>query len=77
VSRKRSVPEGPSLSWLVRCWAEPREEPHGTPVLRIYVRDLKTGEERYLSDPRELGKLALRKMRDASALPAEKISTKS
>lgn len=47
-----------AISWLVRCWEEPREqEPQGDPVLRCFIRDLKTGEERYLSDPRELGEL--------------------
>jgi hypothetical protein len=29
------------------------------------VRDLKTGEERYLADPRELGELVSRPVRDA------------
>ncbi|HEY0514518.1 MAG TPA: hypothetical protein VGH73_21630 [Thermoanaerobaculia bacterium] len=45
------------MSWLVRCWEEPRDQPQGDPVLRCFIRDLKTGEERYLSDPRELGDL--------------------
>jgi hypothetical protein len=66
MSPKRSLPEGPTLSWLVRCWEEPREDPHDRPVFRCSVRDLKTGEERYLSDPRQLGEMVLRKMREAA-----------
>ena len=79
-------PDGPTLSWLVRCWEEPLENPHERPVFRCYVRDLKTGEERYLNDPRELGEMVLRKMREAArreesggraARPAERTSIKS
>lgn len=55
------------MSWLVRCWEEPRERAQDDgPVLRGFVRDLKTGEERYLSDPRELGELLNREMREAA-----------
>ena len=53
------------MSWLVRCWEEPREEETETPVFRCSVRDLRTGEERYLSDPREIGELMLRQVRAA------------
>jgi intein/homing endonuclease len=54
-----------ALSWMVRCWEEPREQAGEEPVFRCFVRDLKTGEERYLSDPGEIGKLMLRKLREA------------
>ena len=50
---------------MVRCWEEPREQAGETPVFRCFVRDLRTGEERYLSDPRELGELILRRLREA------------
>lgn len=53
------------MSWLVRCWEEPRELAHAEPVLRCFVRDLRTGEERYLTDPREIGELVLRQLRAA------------
>ena len=46
-----------ALSWLVRCWEEPSQQPDESPVLRGFVRDLKTGKERYLSDPGELGEM--------------------
>lgn len=55
-----------TTSWLVRCWVEPREDGHGAeepPVVRCFVRDLRTGQERYLSDPRALGDLMLRHLR--------------
>lgn len=57
----------PTMSWLIRCWEEPREAPHAEPVLRCFVRDLRTGEERYLTDPREIGDLVLRQLRTASS----------
>lgn len=63
-----------ATSWLVRCWMEPREDGHGAedpPVARCFVRDLRTGQERYLSDPRALGELILRQLRAAEAGEAE------
>jgi len=54
-----------TMSWLVRCWEEKREVAQRDPVLRCFVRDLRTGEERYLSDPREIGDLMLRQFRTA------------
>jgi hypothetical protein len=60
------------MSWLVRCWEEPREGEQEAPVFRCSVRDLRTGEERYLSDPREIGELMLRQVRagrKGAALP--------
>ena len=65
VRSKRGIP---TMSWLVRCWEEPREgEPVQTtePVLRCSMRDLSTGEERYFNDPREIGELMLRQARAA------------
>jgi hypothetical protein len=51
------------MSWLVRCWEEPREAAQEEPVLRCYIRDLRTGEEHYLNDPRRVGELMLRQLR--------------
>jgi hypothetical protein len=66
VSEGRARPKIPTKSWLIRCWEEPREqEPEGDPVHRCSVRDLETGEQRYVSDPRELGDLVNRRMREA------------
>jgi len=54
-----------ALSWLVRCWEEPGQQPDEPPVLRAFVRDLKTGKERYLSDPGELGEMATQEILEA------------
>ena len=57
----RQTPATASL--LVRCWLEPREDPRDEPAFRATVRDLRTGEERHLSDPKQLGELALRALK--------------
>ncbi|MEO6192502.1 MAG: hypothetical protein ABIS20_05795 [Thermoanaerobaculia bacterium] len=64
MSEERARPKIPTKSWLIRCWEEPREqEPQGEPLNRCSIRDLETGEERYVSDPQELGELVIRRMR--------------
>lgn len=50
----------PSGSFLVRCWAEPRETDGQPEVVRVYVRNLRTGEEHYISDPARLGEMLQR-----------------
>lgn len=40
-----------AASFLVRFWHEPRGAAGRAPVLRGWVRNLKTGEERYLNGP--------------------------
>lgn len=66
MSEGRARPKIPTKSWLIRCWEEPHGQvPEGKPVHRCSVRDLETGEERYVSDPRELGDLVNRRMREA------------
>ena len=45
----------PSQSFLVRMWVEPREVTGGVQPVRVYVRNLKTGEETYVGDPADLG----------------------
>jgi hypothetical protein len=66
VNDNRPKGGSPTMSWLVRCWEEPRELAQAEPVLRCFVRDLRTGEERYLTDPREIGELVLRQLRSMS-----------
>lgn len=61
----------PTASLLVRCWLEPREDPRDEPVFRATVRDLRTGEELHLSDPKQLGELALRALKAADAARRE------
>lgn len=61
-----------AASFLVRCWLEPRELEGARPAVRITVRDLETGEERTLTDPRQLGeRIASRLL----ALEAEAFAT--
>ena len=54
-----------SGSFLVRCWAEPREVAGQPEVMRIYVRDLRSGEEHYISDPSSLGEMLQRGLQEA------------
>jgi hypothetical protein len=54
-----------ALSWLVRCWEEPSQQAGDGPVLRGFVRDLKTGKERYLSDPGALGEIVTQEILEA------------
>ncbi len=65
MSEGSARPRTPTKSWLIRCWEEPREQqPREGPVRRYSVRDLETGEQRYVSDPRELGDLVNRRMQE-------------
>jgi hypothetical protein len=78
VSEPRVKTGSYALSWLVRVWEEPRaQEPEGDPVLRCFVRDLKTGEERYLSDPGEIDDLVTRRMRETGAAVDEPAQRRS
>ena len=49
-----------SDSFLVRCWKEPREAADQPDVVRVYVRNLRTGEEHYLNEPSQVGELVER-----------------
>jgi hypothetical protein len=60
-----------ALSWLVRCWEEPSQQPDESPVLRGFVRDLKTGKERYLSDPGALGEIVTQEILEAERMKEE------
>ncbi len=40
-----------NTSFLLRIWAEPREEEGLEQVLRGYLRNLRTGEELFVADP--------------------------
>ncbi len=50
---KPKAAEVESVSFLVRFWRE-RQATGAAPVLRGFVRNLKTGEERYLAGPDQL-----------------------
>lgn len=44
-----------SRSFLVRVWYEASESGEGEAPFRGYLRNLQTGEERFLRDPRKIG----------------------
>lgn len=52
----------PAVSYLVRCWQEPREMAGEAAPFRGYVRDLRTSEERYFGDPKQLAEHILRRL---------------
>jgi hypothetical protein len=49
-----------SGSFLLRIWTEGREIEGETPKPRVFMRNLKTGEEHYLGDLDQLGDEVLR-----------------
>jgi hypothetical protein len=55
-----------SDSFLVRCWMEPREVADQPDVVRVYVRNLRTGEEHYLNEPSQIGELVERGLQQAA-----------
>ena len=62
----RNADERPAASLLVRCWLEPNETPDEAPILRGYVRNLKTGEERFIKDLESVGQQILRQLAPAA-----------
>ena len=52
-----------SSSYLVRVWQETGEDAE----VRFYLRNLKTGEERYLGDPKQIAELLTGGLRVESA----------
>lgn len=48
-----------SGSFLVRLWTEP-DDTGGAPRIRVFLRNLKTGEESYLGELDQLGETVLR-----------------
>lgn len=63
----RQHTERPSVSFLVRLWREPREEAKGTVSRpRGYVRNLATGDERFVGAER-LGELLLAQLEARTA----------
>jgi hypothetical protein len=61
--------ERPSASLLVRCWLEPREGAGEAPILRGYVKNLKTGEEQFIKDLDAVGE-QIRRNLEASTVSA-------
>ena len=60
-----------SVSYLLRFWEEPRRNDGQAPVLRCYLRNLKTGQEIYVGDPSTLGgQLLAQLQRQPDAAPS-------
>lgn len=55
-----------SGSFLLRIWTEGREIEGEAPKTRVYMRNLKTGEEQYLGDLDQLGEEVLRQFQQNS-----------
>lgn len=60
-----------SGSFLVRIWYEAREIDGGAPAFRGYIKNLHTGEERFVRDPANVSEQILRQMRDEAQEAAE------
>ena len=56
----RSSEASQSGSFLLRIWEEGREIDGEAPKMRVFMRNLKTGEEHYLGDLDQLGEEVLR-----------------
>lgn len=54
-------------SFLVRVWYETSESGQGEPTFRGYVRNLQTGAERFLSDPRTVTEEIVRQIGEPAA----------
>jgi hypothetical protein len=57
-----------SGSFLIRIWEENREIVGETPKMRVFLRNLKTGDEHYLCDLGQLGEAVLRQYQQLGAL---------
>lgn len=66
--RRHSGDERTAGSFLVRVWYESRETPSGQPSFRGYVRNLQTGEERFVRDPETVTEQIVRQI-EAEGLP--------
>lgn len=51
-----------SGSFLIRVWYEAREIDGGAPAFRGYIKNLQTGEERFVRDPATVSEQILRQM---------------
>ena len=59
--------ERSGASLLVRCWLEPRTSDE-SPILRGYLKNLRTGEEHFIKDLDSVGQQILRSLEVARAM---------
>lgn len=62
---RRTLEDRTAASFLLRVWEEPRSDTGEPPVVRVFLRNLKTHEEVYLKDLENLGDLVLGSLRTA------------
>ena len=67
--RRHTGGERAAGSFLVRVWYESRETPSSSPSFRGYVRNLQTGEERFVRDPETVTEQIVRQI-EAEGAPA-------
>jgi hypothetical protein len=72
LSEKTDAPrqrENNSGSFLLRIWKEESAAEGTTPRVRVFIRNLKTGEEQYLGDLDQLGDMVLRHFQKVETKP--------
>jgi hypothetical protein len=65
IPQRQALRDHPSGSFLIRIWTEKREVDGEPPRVRVFLRNLKTGEEHYLGDLDQLGETVLRQFQHA------------
>ena len=66
--------ERQTASLLVRCWLEPHSNGTDTPVVRGYVKNLKTGEEILIKDLDSVGRQILHYLSLASSAVSDSLA---
>jgi|GEM_PF-1335380 len=72
--RRQADGERSAGSFLVRVWYESRETPDGRPSFRGYVRNLQTGEERFVRDPETVTEQIVRQVEAEATATAGRMS---
>jgi hypothetical protein len=67
--QRRTSREHQSGSFLIRVWSEGSEADGEAPRFRVFLRNLKTGEEHYLGDLDQLGETVLRQFGQTEEQP--------
>lgn len=65
--RRKLAADRTSGSFLVRVWYETRETSGEEPSFRGYIRNLQTGEERFVRDPETVSEQIVRQVEGAAS----------
>jgi len=68
---RKGDPPRTTVSFLVRCWEEPRASGDEPPLARCLIRNLQTGEERHLNDPGRIGEAVKHALKSLDAFDRE------